>query len=227
LSAADADNTLTYRFADNNATHGLTIGGSGETFEITAAGGVMDTTSLSYSTVQNIALTGASDAVEVTDGIAQVAKDVTLRLGLNTAGDTINGSATTHDQIIYGFGGNDTITGGSGNDWLSGGTGTDTLAGGGGADRFVITDVSDIITDYNAAEGDIIDLSAMFTVGAGQTLSQYLDLNGTNTGLVYDPNGPTGGVSITTPLLSFNGNVETAVNILYNNNGTITQTTIT
>ena len=62
---------------------------------------------------------------------------MTVRLGTNDNGDTIDGSATTNDQVIYGFAGNDTLTGGSGNDWLGGGVGADALTGGDGVDVFV------------------------------------------------------------------------------------------
>ena len=59
-------------------------------------------------------------------------------MGLNHSGDLIDGSATTNDQVIYGFGGNDTLAGGSGSDWIKGGAGADTLTGNGGVDTFVI-----------------------------------------------------------------------------------------
>lgn len=79
------------------------------------------------------------------------------------------------DNVINGFGGNDRlfgggghdeINGGFGDDRITGGTGWDTLTGGVGRDTFVFAKhdsgpnflQADIITDFNAAEGDKIQL---------------------------------------------------------------------
>ena len=82
---------------------------------------------------------------------------------------------------IYGYGGNDTLSGGAGNDTLYGGVGTDTLAGGTGKDTFVYAngDGKDTITDYTAGQ-DTLKISSgsikttqtksnnlVFTVGSG------------------------------------------------------------
>lgn len=78
---------------------------------------------------------------------------------------------------LFGNGGHDEINGGFGDDFITGGTGWDTLTGGKGADTFIYAkgdsgshfDTSDIITDFNAAEGDRIHLGN-FTPSAGQYL---------------------------------------------------------
>ncbi len=79
------------------------------------------------------------------------------------------------DDSLFGDGQNDTLKGGVGDDFLYGGdgddiiqgeAGSDTLTGGGGADRFSFTngdlssplDTLEHITDFNAAEGDQINL---------------------------------------------------------------------
>jgi Ca2+-binding RTX toxin-like protein len=60
------------------------------------------------------------------------------------------------------------MIGGTGNDTLSGGTGSDVLRGGKGADKFVF-DVSsfgrgtDLVSDFNRAEGDKIQLASAIT----------------------------------------------------------------
>jgi Ca2+-binding RTX toxin-like protein len=51
--------------------------------------------------------------------------------------DTLNGSASTANLIIFAGAGNDTATGGSGNDFLWGEAGNDTLVGGAGNDTLV------------------------------------------------------------------------------------------
>lgn len=84
------------------------------------------------------------------------------------ANDTLFGAAG--DDRLSGLGGNDVIRGGTGNDWLYGGAGADKLYGGAGADIFAFKtlgdsqpslDKRDEIMDFNRAEGDKIDLSAI------------------------------------------------------------------
>jgi Ca2+-binding RTX toxin-like protein len=69
------------------------------------------------------------------------------------------------DMQMFGGTGEDILIGGSGNDTISGGTGSDVLRGGKGADKFVF-DVSsfgrgtDLVSDFNRAEGDKIQLAS-------------------------------------------------------------------
>jgi Ca2+-binding RTX toxin-like protein len=82
--------------------------------------------------------------------------------------DTLDGG-NGNDKLLGGNG-NDTLDGDWGNDILVGGRGLDTLLGGTGGDLFVWTDTNetgltaataDVITDFNAAQGDRIDLSGI------------------------------------------------------------------
>ena len=82
--------------------------------------------------------------------------------------DTINAGGG-HDRL-YGDGDDDILNGGAGDDLLVGGTGIDALTGGTGADVFAWNNVTesqaagataDVITDFNRAAGDRIDLSAV------------------------------------------------------------------
>ncbi len=63
---------------------------------------------------------------------------------------------------LSGAGGNDTLIGGGGADRLEGGLGLDSMTGGLGADRFIFGSASeahgDVISDFTAAQGDMIDL---------------------------------------------------------------------
>ncbi|MGE3626707.1 MAG: type I secretion C-terminal target domain-containing protein, partial [Hyphomicrobiales bacterium] len=84
------------------------------------------------------------------------------------------------DDILDGGAGNDTLYGGPGNDVLIGGLGDDTMYGDVGADTFVQTElnVNDLIADYNFAEGDEIDLTALFdlpTSGSAPDLTNIGD----------------------------------------------------
>jgi Ca2+-binding RTX toxin-like protein len=81
--------------------------------------------------------------------------------------DAINGDAG--DDYVEGSDGNDVILGGADNDTLlgqggadtiGGGTGFDFLFGGAGADTFIFRkgDAADWVLDFNAAEGDKLQL---------------------------------------------------------------------
>ena len=79
--------------------------------------------------------------------------------------DSIDGGDGNDE--LYGYYGFDTLNGGSGNDRLEGGIDGDTMSGGSGADTFVWMYTAesdgtswntDFITDFNRAEGDLIDL---------------------------------------------------------------------
>ena len=66
-----------------------------------------------------------------------------------------------NDNVIKGSAKTDSINGGVGDDTLTGGKGNDTLTGGSGADVFYYTsgDGNDIIKDYSATDGDVIQLA--------------------------------------------------------------------
>jgi Bacterial Ig domain/RTX calcium-binding nonapeptide repeat (4 copies) len=90
--------------------------------------------------------TSGTDAISGRDGSDQ--------LSGRAGGDLLDGGA-----------GNDLIDGGSGSDLLFGGPGNDVMTGGAGADRFFLLslpDRGDRILDFNADEGDVLDLSALF-----------------------------------------------------------------
>jgi VCBS repeat-containing protein len=162
VSTVDPDNTTPFTYSFNgNSSHAVTVGGIGETFDISSSTGAVTTDntgsgSLSYNTVQTITF---ANQPRSRDALNQdLLEPVTLRLGLQNAGDTIDGSATTNDQVIYGFGGNDQLTGGSGADWISGGAGNDTIVGA----------VNDIALD-GGADTDTLQVGANFTsTGNGQ-----------------------------------------------------------
>ena len=96
----------------------------------------------------------------VSDGNSETVNTVPITL--------VHGSGVTIDGSVA----NDHIIGSPGNDIINGGPGQDTLTGGGGADHFVFdqnawTDATsptpqiDHVTDYSAAQGDVLDVSAL------------------------------------------------------------------
>ncbi len=61
------------------------------------------------------------------------------------------------DDVLYGdFAQRGPLSVGGGFDRLSGGRDDDTMTGGGGADRFVLSTGEDVVTDFSAADGDVI-----------------------------------------------------------------------
>ncbi len=70
------------------------------------------------------------------------------------------------DDTLNGGAGDDLIFGQEGSDVISGGEGSDILYGGTGADIFLFEAISegvDTIKDFDAAEGDLVDLSLLLT----------------------------------------------------------------
>lgn len=86
-------------------------------------------------------------------------------------GDTIDGGDGT-DQL-FGRGGNDTLIGGLGADQLTGGVANDTLTGGAGADQFIFGSGNgvDTLTDY-------VDGSDKFVMGANVSSVNLYNYNG-------------------------------------------------
>ncbi|MBL4820833.1 MAG: hypothetical protein JKY98_07570, partial [Gammaproteobacteria bacterium] len=122
--------------------------------------------------------------------------------------DVLNGGSG-NDVLIGGAdGSNDVLNGGDGWDNLNGGMGRDILTGGANGDTFVFAigdssgqvGVADQIVDFNAAEGDMVDLSAVSaaiigtvhfvgTVGDTTNLIAALNFGGPMNGrTVYDSN---------------------------------------
>ncbi len=80
----------------------------------------------------------------------------------NLRGSNLNDSLTGDwkDNVINGVDGDDILSGGNGDDTLIGGNGNNIFRGGAGADTFVVGfDGIDVIQDFNAEEGDVIEIS--------------------------------------------------------------------
>ncbi len=78
----------------------------------------------------------------------------------DSAGDGRQGG----DDTLIGGAGNDVIYGQEGNDVLYGGAGDDILIGGSGADTFMMEAIGqgvDVIRDFSADEGDVLDLAGL------------------------------------------------------------------
>ena len=130
---------------------------------------------------------GDNDTLQLR-GEANLEKATTLTLGanlehldasqtgstkLNLTGNAANNILTGNDadNTLNGGAGNDTLYGGEGDDILIGGAGADRMTGGAGQDIFKFTSLTDlgldtkgtqdVIEDFNRADGDKIDFSAL------------------------------------------------------------------
>ena len=145
----------------------------------------------------NVTIVGSSAVHNHWDFTDTVLTDIAaIYGGDNTANDVIVGSKG--NDTIYGLNGNDQLSGGDGNDTLVGGLGKDTLTGGAGADTFVFGEHGpsnvDTILDYNAGEGDKIDLTALLhSVGVTDNgnVNSHIQLanDGANVKLQVDTTG--------------------------------------
>ena len=114
-------------------------------------------------------------------------------------------------NTICGGEGNDHLTGAEQADILRGGVGNNRLTGKGGADHFLFSKAggNDVITDFSAVSGDVIDLTELFGGKAGLP-SQYVKIR---TGVTRDANN--------TP------RVDTRLELIYEGVGTTANQSIT
>jgi lysophospholipase L1-like esterase len=97
----------------------------------------------------------------------------------NLGDDTCAGGVG--DDTVRGGQGDDVVRGGDGNDWLAGDRGNDTISGGAGADIFHTFNTAglDRVTDFNAAEGDRVNLLAGTTYSLTQAgADTVIDMGG-------------------------------------------------
>jgi Ca2+-binding RTX toxin-like protein len=155
------------------------------TYEVTFSGGGLASPVVKSVTVGsvNVKLDLDADAGGPPAGTVRAGTSAADALSGGAGADSLSGLAGA--DTLSGAGGADTLLGGSGADRLDGGAGddllvgggsADTVTGGGGADRIVFlnvtTDRGDRITDFDAASGDRVDVSALLAPGAGDTWSE-------------------------------------------------------
>lgn len=177
-------NTLNNKLTGNAGSNLLSGGGGNDTLDggsnvsgavDTLAGGAGDDVYIVRS---------ATDIVReyAGDGNDTVQTALQYTLGANVENLVLEGSANLNGtgnelanritgnggaNVLLGQAGNDTILGGAGSDTIDGGTGNDVLTGGTEADlfRFAKAGGQDTITDFDAAQGDLIDLTGTGITG--------------------------------------------------------------
>ncbi|MBO6894941.1 MAG: VCBS repeat-containing protein, partial [Roseibium sp.] len=105
-------------------------------------------------------INGETVTVQVTDSGGET---YTEQLGIHLGDDSANTiTGYSHDDVIYGLGGNDTLNGGAGDDTIYTGSGGDTVDGGEGSDTIVLDDIdggnTNTITDSGTSGTDTIEL---------------------------------------------------------------------
>ena len=161
------------------ATHGLTtqIGDGWEVFAQLEAGQSLINPNWTRADTTNFIVNNVlalSEETVTAEGIA--------RIGGN---DVLNGGS-----------GNDVIFGQEGDDMITGGEGFDILYGGSGADTFIfesINDLRDTIKDFDASEGDVLDLSDLLSSydSTQDSIDDFIFLfqEGSNTKVFVDVSG--------------------------------------
>ncbi|MGD1932835.1 MAG: calcium-binding protein [Leptolyngbyaceae cyanobacterium] len=132
--------------------------------------------------------------------------------GFDDSDDVINGLGGA--DRLKGLSGDDLLRGGDGDDWLIGGEGNDELQGNAGADTFVFQSQNqglDTLTDFNAAEGDQIQLVATgfdadldlgilsadyFAVGAAADTNDRFTFDASTGILAFDADGSGAGSAV-------------------------------
>ncbi|MBP2239435.1 VCBS repeat-containing protein, partial [Sinorhizobium kostiense] len=170
---------------------------------------------------------GGLDLLDLSDATAGVTFSLVQSSGSTVANLTAVGLGVDTYRNIEGIIGsdyNDTLTGSALGDQLYGGDGSDRLTGGAGADTFVIADdelqvgIHDVISDYHASEGDVVDLSELLGNLSPDTLEQHVQVvqDGANANLQVDTDG-SGGAGWQTVAVLENFSVSTdVVKILFN-----------
>ncbi|MGF7173000.1 Calx-beta domain-containing protein [Azospirillum doebereinerae] len=151
--------------------------GDGQTTAQTVASGTSALSATHFygtagSYTGSVTLTDTNGASVSNAFAAQRAADGTAASLTGSAGRDVLIGGTLNDTLTGGGGedflsgglGSDLLLGGAGNDLLAGGAGADTLTGGAGADVFAfgIASGMDVITDFDAAGGDRMQ------IGVGQ-----------------------------------------------------------
>ncbi|GAB2868931.1 hypothetical protein GCM10027277_42530 [Pseudoduganella ginsengisoli] len=150
------------------STHDTLIGGTGDDRYVL---------SIATLTDQAISIVEAAgeghDTIEITGGQAVFTVPANVEDVISGPIASVELTGNALDNFLSGGNGRDVLRGGDGGDTLAGGGGSDLLTGGAGADRFVYapyadgTAQHDVITDFNAAQGDRIVLSGVALASIG------------------------------------------------------------
>jgi Ca2+-binding RTX toxin-like protein len=156
-------------------------GGGGGNDVLDGAGGVntVSFASAAHGVTVSLALQGAAQVTGV---------------GTDTLSRFQNLTGSGFADTLTGDAGANAIVGGGGADAINGGGGADTLTGGAGADTFVFTPGqagASVITDFSAAQGDKIDLTAFSAVHSLGGLAGHIAQSGPDAVITLDTSSVT------------------------------------
>ncbi|MGN6159020.1 MAG: beta strand repeat-containing protein [Devosia sp.] len=163
--------------------HGVfvNLSGSSQTAQFDAGSGVQSTSVAAQSAIDTY-----GDTDTFTDVLAVTLTDANdVAYADDTRGTTIYGYGG--DDLITGGAGDDNLVGGDGNDTLSGGTGANILVGGAGNDTFILGAAGTAtITDFTAGgTDDAVDLTAIAGVNSFADVLAHLDDTGNTTDAAF------------------------------------------
>ncbi|NEO99143.1 MAG: hypothetical protein F6K58_10755 [Symploca sp. SIO2E9] len=125
--------------------------------------------SINGSEIATPYIEGSSSSSSTRSSVVSNGNNSTATVSASTGMTTISITSSNGNDTLLGGEGNDVLTGAEGDDVLFGGLGTDTLTGLNGGDTFVLEPsianpiidplLADVITDFNAAQGDKIALT--------------------------------------------------------------------
>ncbi|HWD25528.1 MAG TPA: calcium-binding protein [Rhizomicrobium sp.] len=154
---------------------------------------------------------------------------ITGDVHMGDGADVYDGTGTLHG-VLYGEGGNDTLTGGAGDDTINGGAGNDTIDGGGGTNTAVYsgTHADHVVTSTGTDSYTVSDAGSATSDGT-DTLSHIQQLQFDDGTFIYGASGmpvsssltDTGSQPWTTVSTSYDaaGSIETQA--VFNDTGTL------
>lgn len=157
-------------YVESAGDHVDETGGSGIDKVISSKSFSLVASSYLFGDVENLTLTGSANLNGAGNALANslMGNNGNNMLNGNDGADILRGGSG--DDTLAGGNGNDSLNGMNGNDSLNGGTGADSQTGGLGADTFLYQTIGqstvastgrDTIVDFNHAQGDNINLSAI------------------------------------------------------------------
>ena len=191
---ADSRNWLQGQNGDTGTQYVTVTAPSGKTIQSLVIG-AGDTES-QFSLDSTISVKWDIDDATVTSPLDE--DSLTLNFGATVTDGTGNSANTDfsviieQDQNLQGTNGNDALMGSSQADTLIGGEGDDILFGGSGADTFIwqAGDLgNDVIKDFNASEGDRIDLRDLLQGESDSNILNYLRVNTSDSTLEISTTG--------------------------------------
>jgi Ca2+-binding RTX toxin-like protein len=168
---------------ENLVLLGAALSGTGNALANTITGNELGNT-LNGAGGEDILIGGLGDDTYVVDnaadqvvesldeGVDLVQSSASVVLGDNVENLTLTGASATNgtgnglDNVLTGNGATNTLSGGEGNDTINGGAGADFMLGGTGDDTYVVSTISDVVTEEESEGVDLVNAAVSYVLGA-------------------------------------------------------------